>query len=65
MPQVCEAIKQPSRFPRFRQVLLNIQRCINSFTDFKLEHVPLDANKVSSLITKSVTRDRRYQSYIA
>lgn len=42
-----------------------ILNSLKGFADWRVEHVVPDNNKVASLIAASVSKEQRYQSYVA
>lgn len=60
-----EVLLQPNRFPAFRSIIESIMLSLQYFESWSLEHVVPERNQVAGLIATSVTRDHRYQSYVA
>lgn len=59
------AIRTPSKFPLFRNLISDILNRLSGFEEWTFGCVPPTANKDASKISRSVTKDYRYQSYIA
>lgn len=60
-----EAILHPQHFLLFRHLTAPILHLLNSFEYWSLMHVPESGNRCASSIALSVTKEHRYQSYIA
>lgn len=63
--QTVQAISYPQQFPLFRNILYDIQHFLHTFEDWRIEFVSVSENRVANSIAESVTKDHRYQSYIA
>ncbi|XP_010472251.1 PREDICTED: uncharacterized protein LOC104751896 [Camelina sativa] len=63
--QVVEAITNPHNWPRFGLLLQEIQQLIEGFESWDCETVGRSANQAAVAIAKSVTRENRFQSYLA
>ncbi|KAG2275937.1 hypothetical protein Bca52824_058492 [Brassica carinata] len=59
-----EAIKNPSRWPRYRGFLSQIAAVCTEFEVISFEVESSDSNQVARKIAKSVLRDGRFQSYL-
>ncbi|CAN7093652.1 unnamed protein product, partial [Brassica rapa subsp. narinosa] len=60
-----EALIDPTRFPWFQELTDNFGQLMSSLVPCSVEHVITLRNKVAEEIAISVTRDSRYQSYVA
>ncbi|XP_033146231.1 uncharacterized protein LOC103863321 [Brassica rapa] len=63
--EVVEAIKAPSRWPRYRDLLQRIMGFKGTFDSLEFEGEKAVANSVTRDIAKSVLRNGRFQSYLA
>ena len=54
-------------FPRwaFRAYSKELRDVLNKVTDWKVSSIKRVANKAAFMIARSVTKERRYQSYVA
>lgn len=59
-----EAIKNPSRWPRYRGFLSHIAAVCTEFEVIAFEVESSESNQVARKIAKSVLRDGRFQSYL-
>lgn len=64
-PTLRDVFINPQLHPQFGPMTSSILLLLNSFMDWRVEHVSLESNKVASLVASSVTRDHRYSSYVA
>ncbi|XP_024011324.1 uncharacterized protein LOC112086588 [Eutrema salsugineum] len=62
---VVDAISDPSRWPRYRAYTDYIKHLQGFFSVCSFELETIGANRVAREISKSVTRDGRFQSYLA
>ncbi|KAL0838037.1 hypothetical protein Bca101_089927 [Brassica carinata] len=60
-----KALISPEKFPNVSYVLSRLRRIANDFEHFQVLLSPPDINSVALSISLSVTKDRRYQSYLA
>lgn len=60
-----EAILRPEEFPSYQDLLTNIRCKLEGFRLWNISFSPLSGNRVAHEIALSVTRDHRYQSYVA
>lgn len=59
------AINSPSLFPSLAVDISRILRSLHNFDQCQMLLIPAEANSIAEMIALSVTKDRRYQSYIA
>lgn len=60
-----EALFSPMTYPQLSQGISRILRSLNSSDLCQVIIVPVDANSIDVQVASSVTRDRRYHSYMA
>ncbi|CAN7101106.1 unnamed protein product [Brassica rapa subsp. narinosa] len=65
LTQVREALLKPHEYPEWRHLIDTISVLLNEFDGVSLEHVVASRNRIANSIALSVTRDHRYQSYVA
>lgn len=63
--QVKEAIIHPHQYPMFRHIISQIRDALDTLEEWRIECIPYGINRCAQAIAVSVTRDYRYQSYIA
>lgn len=63
--QEVEAIMSISGFPRYRPIVHEIRSHMSRLTSWELNYTPSQCNRPALAIAKSVTQDRRYQSYVS
>ncbi|XP_020875872.1 uncharacterized protein LOC110227082 [Arabidopsis lyrata subsp. lyrata] len=59
------AVLQPSKWPFYRNWLTQIHEVAAAFESCTFRHIATNANLIARSISRSVIRDRRFQSYIA
>ncbi|CAN7091771.1 unnamed protein product, partial [Brassica rapa subsp. narinosa] len=60
-----EAILRPEEFPGFQELLAHIRFKLTGFRLWCISYAHLEGNRCAQEIALSVTRDQRYQSYLA
>lgn len=60
-----EAFSRSSSIPYVNQLVSEILQCLNFFSDWRLDHVEKEGNRMATLIAHSVISDQRLQSYVA
>ncbi|CAN6990298.1 unnamed protein product [Brassica rapa subsp. trilocularis] len=60
-----QALISPEKFPNVSDALSRLRRIANDFEHFQVVRSPPGINSVALSIARSVTKDRRYQSYLA
>lgn len=60
-----EAILRPAEFLVFQDLLAHIRVKLTGFSLWNISYAHLEGNRCAHEIALSVTRDHRYQSYIA
>lgn len=60
-----EAVLQPREWPRFQNLLDQINQVFQSFEVCEFQSVRIQANKITRAIATSVTRYERFHSYMA
>lgn len=65
MSEAREALLHPEKYPHLRGLVHPIINALQYFQEWSLEHVAPERNRVAQVIATSVTRDHRYQSYVA
>lgn len=63
--QVREAILHPPNFPMYRPFIGSIRSGLGSLENWYVEFTPSTGNWCAEAIAANVTRDHRYQSYVA
>lgn len=63
--EVAEAIMQPQVWPLHRNLLSQIDNYLMAIEGWSVTVIEKEANRAARDIARSVTRDRRYQSYIS
>ena len=58
-------MNKPKAWPAFRAYGEELRDVLNKVTDWKVSSVKRVANKDAFMIVRSVTKERRYQSYVA
>ncbi|XP_013690321.2 uncharacterized protein LOC106394286 [Brassica napus] len=59
------SVNKPKAWPALRAYGEELRDALNKVTDWKVSSVKRVANKVAFMIARSVTKERRYQSYVA
>ncbi|CAN7100846.1 unnamed protein product [Brassica rapa subsp. narinosa] len=59
------AITRPRAWPAFRAYGLELRDVLSNVTDWKVNLVTREANRSAFLIARSVTKELRFQSYVA
>lgn len=60
-----ESVMQPADYKELHGLLEGINRQLSRLRDWSVDHVRLERNTIADDLAKSVTADRRYQSFIA
>ncbi|KAG2323092.1 hypothetical protein Bca52824_016305 [Brassica carinata] len=60
-----KALLSPETFPNVSYVLSRMRRIANEFDQFQVLLAPSSSNSIALAIALSVTKDRRYHSYLA
>ncbi|KAJ4911704.1 Uncharacterized protein Rs2_06325 [Raphanus sativus] len=60
-----ESVMQPAVYKELHGLLEGINRQLSRLCDWSVDHVRLERNTIADDLAKSVTADRRYQSFIA
>lgn len=60
-----DALQRKSYFCHVNGMVSEVFQRLNSFSEWRLDHVEKEENKVASLIASSVTSGNRFQSYVA
>ncbi|KAG5389069.1 hypothetical protein IGI04_030610 [Brassica rapa subsp. trilocularis] len=60
-----EALLNPTKFPEVQSLTQVILQSLHQFGVWTLDHVVPERNRVAKLIAASVSKDQRYQSYVA
>ena len=55
----------PEKFHVFQTLISGISRMLHALFPWSLEHTPESRNPVAAEIAESVTRDSKFQSYVA
>lgn len=59
------AVSQPREWPRFRNLLDKITQIMDTIAVCEIKLVKITANSIARAIAKSVTKEGRFQSYMA
>ena len=62
---MAEALLNPTKFPEVQYLIQETLQSLHRFSTYTLNHVEPEKNRVAKLIAVSVTKDQRYQSYVA
>ena len=59
------SVNRPKAWPAFRGYGEKLRGVLNNVTDWMVSSVKREANKAAFMIARSVTKEMRYQSYVA
>ncbi|CAN6931637.1 unnamed protein product, partial [Brassica oleracea] len=59
------SVNKPKAWPAFWAYGEKLRDALNKVKDWKVSSVKIVANKAAFMIARSVTKERRYQSYVA